>query len=746
MNEEKRRFAAHIRINEKGEKEVQTVEEHDQSVAMLAAKFAESFGQSSLAYAIGISHDYGKNSDAFQRRILEDGPRTDHSTAGAAAFMKAIAAVPQETEITKVICRKIASHPVGNVGGYCITGHHAGLPNGGGQAFGSGTLTGRLLKPHPVSKDAPAYHLDRFPSFGKITPSTNQAFTLSFLIRMLFSCLVDADDLDTEKFMNFGRERPHSDASIKFLCDKLDQFLDEKKFRLSTEGLNGARSQILNQCIEMGNQSERNLFTLTVPTGGGKTIASLAFALHHAVRNKMKRVIYVIPYCSIIDQTVDVFRGILGKANVLAHYSEADQDDNEGDGNPLKLACENWDMPVIVTTGVRFFESLFANRTSACRKLHNMADSVIIFDEAQTLPISFLKPCVAAIAELVMNYRTSCVLCTATQPALEKMFEEYQKDLTLVEICSGSSRLFPSFRRVSYVQLQEELTDEKLAERLAGLDAVLCIVSTRKQARNVFEQLPEEGSYHLSTLMIPKHRKEILDEIRMRLKAGKPCRVVSTSLIEAGVDLDFPTVYRAYAGLESEIQAAGRCNRENRRNAKESRVFLFKPDSKYRMPSSMQRPYQVAVSVTRGVEEIDVPEVIHRYFQQLYYMTGDSLDSRQIMRRVEDGFQDLFNIPFADIAADFKLIGDQGWTVMIPYDEEGRNLENWMDSEGFTFTREFFRKVGPYCVNIFENQFEELSGSLRIVGEKFAVLTNPDLYNRKTGLSTEDAGGSGLFG
>ena len=748
MNTEKREFAAHIRINEEGEREVQSIEEHNRAVAEMAEGFAECFGQSDLAYAIGSHHDYGKYSDAFQKRIWDDGPKTDHSTAGAAGFMKAMARVPEETVVTQeLLIHKLTRNGAGVIGGYCIAGHHAGLLNGGGRLCKEGTLTGRLLKPCPLPADAASFRLDHVPAVGKMqTTKESQAFAFSFLTRMLFSCLVDADDLDTERFMNFGKERDIPTATVESLCVVLDRYLDKKKFRLSTEGLNGARSRILNQCIETGSRSDRNLFTLTVPTGGGKTISSLAFALHHAVRNHMKRVIYVIPYCSIIDQTVSIFRNILGADHVLAHYSESGQDDAGEEDDPLRLACENWDMPVIVTTSVRFFESLFANRTSACRKLHNIADSVVIFDEAQTIPLSFLKPCVAAIAELVRNYRASCVLCTATQPALETLFEQYSPGMRPTEICRDAADLFPAFRRVSYVQLKEELSDDELAERLGSLDQVLCVVPTRKQAKNVFDRLPEEGSYHLSTLMIPKHRKAVLDEIKERLKNGQACRVVSTSLIEAGVDLDFPTVYRAYTGLESEIQAAGRCNRENHRSAAESKVFLFHPDAKYRMMSAMERPCQVALSVTRGVEEIDSPEVMHRYFEQLYAMSGgDALDSKHVMERIKEDIKSLKCVSFKDIAQDFKLIGDQGWTVFVPFDKEGQELENRMNAEGFQFTKEFFRKAGPYCVNIFERQSNDLSGSLRIAGDKFAVLSVPGLYHVKTGLATEDEGGNAMM-
>lgn len=718
--ENSRPFAAHIREDGK----IQTVAEHLNGVAKLAGEFAEPFGAGDMAYQCGLAHDIGKYTAGFQRRIWESGEKVDHSTVGAQEILK--------------LCGAPAA--------YCIAGHHSGLMDGGGKddKEAAGTLHGRINK--EIGDEYKRYRKDvqlKKPQPPKLQMLGQHGFTVSFFTRMLFSCLVDADFLDTEAFMQDGKVKRGGGDSIEILSQKLDDYIEARHWLDAKEGLNGRRSKILKACINAGENQGKGMFTLTVPTGGGKTVSSLAFALHHAKKHDMKRVIYVIPYCSIIEQTADVFSGILGEKNVLAHYSGAKYDDRDDNMSPQRLAAENWDMPVIVTTAVQFFESLFSNKTSACRKLHSIANSVVIFDEAQTLPLPYLKPCVDAIAELAVNYGTTCVLCTATQPALGKFFQEYAPALETREICPDTLALYNAFRRVRYEQLGD-LSDNELVQRLSGCDQVLCIVSTKRQAKNVFDLLNREGSFHLSTLMTPEHRRAVLKEIRGRLKDGLPCRVVSTSLIEAGVDVDFPTVYRAYAGLDSEIQAGGRCNRENRRSVQDSVVYLFKPESKYRLTASMKRPMQEALSVTRGREDMDSPEAVTEYFKRLYSDTGTAVDLKNIVASFEDGGRNL-SFPFQTVARDFCIIENNTWTVLVPRDDRSRQIAALFDQPGFRPDRKIFREMGQYCVSVYENQFAELSPSLHVIGEKLAVLTVPDLYDKDTGLSLKNDGGYGLF-
>ncbi|MCH3971406.1 MAG: CRISPR-associated helicase Cas3' [Oscillospiraceae bacterium] len=721
--EKGRPFAAHIAENGR----VQTVQEHLLGTAQRARAFAAVFGAGDMAYQCGLAHDVGKFSDAFQHRIWDNGPKVDHTSAGA----------------------KIIGPLTGYPAAYSIAGHHAGLMDGGssGDVTFAGTLQARLSKPvdpKVLERYPKEVQLHR-PAFPPLKMLGSGGFTESFFTRMLFSCLVDADFLDTEAFMKNGKTNRSHGCDIYSLSDKLDAYV-QPWWSAKTE-LNKKRCKILRTCLTAGEKMEKGLFTLTVPTGGGKTISSLAFALHHAKEHGMKRIIYVIPYCSIIEQTADVFREALGTQNVLEHHSGAQYDDSENEEmSPKRLAAENWDMPVVVTTAVQFFQSLFASKTSACRKLHNLADSVIIFDEAQTLPLPYLKPCVRAIAELTVNYGSSCVLCTATQPALGPLFREVSPKIEAHEICPDTKNMYSFFRRVRYEKVGE-LTDEVLASRLSEEQQVLCIVTTRNQAQNVYQMLKGPGSFHLSTLMTPNHRRAVLKEIRHRLQEGQPCRVVSTSLIEAGVDVDFPTVYRACAGLDSEIQAGGRCNRENKRPAEKSVVYLFQPESKYRrhLPAVLSLPAQTAEKVTRGVDEIDMPEVITAYFSELYQLKGETLDSQQIVPDFEEGIENHHSFPFRTVAQHFRLIPDNTRAILIPRDDESRLLAARLQAG--ERSRELFRQLGQCSVNVYERDFMALMPSLdtSTLDESIAILVNPKLYHDDTGLQLSDEGGYGYL-
>ncbi len=436
---------------------------------------------------------------------------------------------------------------------------------------------------------------------------------------------------------------------------------------------------------------------------------------------------------------------------MLEHHSNVDFDDDEsGAPDPKKgrskLAAENWDMPVVVTTAVQFFESLFANRTSRCRKLHNLADSVIIFDEAQTIPLPYLMPCVRAIAELVVNYGASCVLCTATQPALGPVFTAVSTELAPREITPEIP--MNVFVRVRYEQVGR-LSDEELADRLNAHCQALCIVGTRKQAQKVFELLDKDGSFHLSTLMTPEHRRAVLEEVRTRLKDGLPCRVVATSLIEAGVDVDFPVVYRAEAGLDSVVQAAGRCNREGKRPAGDSCVYVFQPDSAYTatLPHSMKRPLEIMRSVTRDCPAPDAPETIERYFTALRQFTGDDVDSKRIVPQFENGVEDFSrpSFPFAKAAQEFRLIDSDTRAVLVPCTEEAEALAaRLLRGER---SRALLRKAGQYSVNVYEDHFNALNsrGALKLLEQDLAVLTDPSLYSKETGMILLADGGVGIF-
>ena len=498
----------------------------------------------------------------------------------------------------------------------------------------------------------------------------------------------------------------------------------------------------MRECIEAGKEPRRKngeLWSLTVPTGGGKTIASLAFALERAVREGFDRVIYVIPYCSIIDQTVDVFEKILGKENVLAHYSEADYEDEDGQQRK-KLAAENWDAPVVVTTAVQFFESLYGARPGKCRKLHNIVNSVVIFDEAQTFPREFLLPCVQAIAELTINYRVCNVLCTATQPALGIFFKQYSPDLSVREICSDPMMLHEKLARVRYKNIGV-ISDDELTEKLNAHNQVLCIVATKKMAQETFERLEGNGNYHLSTLMTPEHRKSTLKEIREMLTRGETCRVVSTSLVEAGVDLDFPAVYREMGGIDNNVQAGGRCNREGRRSREESVVYLFKREQG-KVPAYMQRPAEAAGGILKETEDIASPEAVEKYFNILFHAEASSLDLKGILPLLAGD-----TLAFRTAAEKFQMIPDGGQkTILIPRNEEVERVAQLLLTPGYIPDRKAYRIIGRNSVNVYEKQFRELCPVLVPVDEKLTILSDVENnYSEKTGLAAKVTLGEAEF-
>ena len=485
-----------------------------------------------------------------------------------------------------------------------------------------------------------------------------------------------------------------------------------------------------------------------LPTGGGKTVASLAFALQHAVENHMDRVIYVIPYTSIIEQNAQVFREILGSENVLENHSNVDYESSE-EFKPMQLAAENWDKPVVVTTNVQFFESLYANKSSKCRKLHNIVNSVIIFDEAQMLPPNYLKPCMAMIEELLQQYGTSIVLCTATQPALQQFLPE---KYVARELCPRREEQFRFFERVTYQNI-DTVTEEEMAEKLQQEWHALCIVNTRKRAQRLYERLQGEGVYHLSTTMYPAHRRRVLAEIGKRLKdeTGKKCIVISTSLVEAGVDLDFTSVYRELAGVDSIIQAAGRCNRNDKRGKEESIVRIFQWEDKERVSGQRQQIDTTKNLLAEG-RDITALDNITEYFRRLYRIKGESLDMKKILEKFDGG-----DYQFATVAKDFKLIEENTVTVYIDQEPEAKALLQEIRQQGLTKSR--MRKAGQYCVSVrkkgeYEKRnmlFEEMrdAGMVEAVdlgAQDFYVLTQEEQYREDTGLKLEvELGGMMMF-
>lgn len=725
----------------------QTLKDHLHSVAEVAEQNSRYFNANKLSYLAGLLHDLGKYTPEFQARLEGSPNKVDHATAGAK------------------VAAEILPPPWSNLIAYAIAGHHAGLANGTGEGDGRRALKERLNlqfgRELPLLDNKTWKSELAIPAIESLSPQISpnpdidvQGFQYAFLIRMIFSCLVDADFIDTDKFYKNLEGKPLLRGGYPQLAElklRLDDALAEMvKKSDPAKKVNQLRKEILDNA-RLKAQLPPGLFTLTVPTGGGKTLSSMAFALDHALAHNFRRVIYVIPFTSIIEQNAKVFRdvfGDLGDSAVLEHHSNfddrkvANKEGTEETRDKLKLAMENWDMPVIVTTAVQFFESFFADRPSRCRKLHNITGSVIILDEAQTLPLKFLRPVMAAIDELARNYSCSVVLCTATQPALcEPDFEKGFKNVR--EIAPEPDRLFEELSLVNVSHLGE-LSDDELVSRIQANEQILTIVNNRRHAQSLFQTLKDrqiEGVFHLTTLMCAAHRSETLEIIRDRLKPENalPCRVISTSLIEAGVDVDFPCVMRAEAGLDSIAQAAGRCNRERLREKADSHVWIFKsPD--WRIPPELEGFAAGMRSVLRrGFKNLLGQDAIKAYFSDVYWRKGDELDQKQLLKACRVGASKL-DFPFQKIASDFRMIDSFMLPVFIPYNDEAKALLKELESTDEVSS--VLRKLQPYIVQIPRSGFDSLQMArvIQMVApnrfeEQFWELVNLDIYDAEFGIS-----------
>ncbi|MBE3658885.1 CRISPR-associated helicase/endonuclease Cas3 [Vibrio navarrensis] len=742
--------------NKEDKSDWQPLQDHLCRVALCAELNSKYFKAAKLSYLAGLLHDLGKYTPEFQARLEGASSKVDHATAGAKIAAEIL---PDE---------KFNNFPFYKFVAYAIAGHHAGLSNGTGEGDGRRALKDRLEL--QFGKDLPVLDSETWqselvlPSIESLIPEISpnpdadlQGFQYAFLIRMIFSCLVDADFIDTDEFYKRLEGKPLLRGDYPQLSElkiQFDQKLADKiKSTDQTKTVNQLRKEILDTA-RLKAKLTPGLFTLTVPTGGGKTLSSMAFALEHALAHNMRRVIYVIPFTSIIEQNAQVFRdafGDLGEASVLEHHSNFDDrkiKDKEGaeeTRDKLKLAMENWDMPVVVTTAVQFFESLFADRPSRCRKLHNISGSVIILDEAQTLPLKFLRPVMAVIDELARNYGCSIVLCTATQPALCE--PDFTNGFTNVrEIAPEPKRLFDELSLVNVSHLGE-LSDDELVSRIQANNQILTIVNNRRHAQSLFRTLNAQqtvGVFHLTTLMCPAHRTVTLDEIRKRLdpKKPQPCRVISTSLIEAGVDVSFPCVMRAEAGLDSIAQAAGRCNRERLWEKEDSHVWIFRSPDWPIPPELKGLSADMRAVLRKGHDNLLDQLAIKEYFSNVYWRKGEELDQKQLLKACRIGASKL-DFPFQRIASDFRMIDSFMCPVLIPYNDEARKLLNELESTDDVSC--VLRKLQPYIVQIPQNGFDSLrlAKVIQTVApyrfeEQFWELVNMDIYDPESGLSWSD--------
>ena len=727
----------------------QTLQSHSVNVGEMAAEFARVFGAQEIACPTGQLHDVGKYSEPFNYR-LHGGPSVDHATAG-----------------TKIAVERWGDI-IGKLMAFCIAGHHAGLANGNGEGDNRRTLKDRLAL--QFGADIPALDnlwqqeikLPQNLSAPPLKPDAHHPFfSYAFFTRMLYSCLVDADYLDTETFyLNLENKAVERGGypDLNALQHNFNQFINDFRRRIAqaseqTEAekrnatLNRLRSDILHHATAQAAEPP-GLFRLTVPTGGGKTFTSMSFALEHARQHGLRRIIYVIPFTSIIEQNAAEFRkafGELGEQAVLEHHSTFDDNKltDQDSTDKLRRASENWDAPVVVTTAVQFFESLFAGRSTRCRKLHNIAGSVIILDEAQMLPLNLLLPIMQAIKELAQNYRCSVVMCTATQPAVQAKNGFYRGFENVREIAPKPTALFDKLRRTTVQHIGTQ-TDADLLAKLAEYPKMLVIVNNRRYARSLYDQAKHlDGTFLLTTLMCAKHRSQKLDEIRGRLKNGEPCRVIATSLIEAGVDVDFPLVMRAEAGLDSVAQAAGRCNREGKRPSENSFVWIFAPEEQWKAPPELATQAAVMrLTADSFSDDVLSTQAVAAYFAELYQLKGSELDNKKILKMHNNTGQSL-DFPFQTIADKFRMIESHMQPLIIPFDVDAENLISSLHHADHIGG--LLRKLQPYTVQIPEKALAALYKAGRIepineknFGKQFYTLIGLDLYDEVAGLSWED--------
>lgn len=623
---------------------------------------------------------------------------------------------------------------------YCIAGHHSGLLDAGaGQADVPGNLAHRLAKTVCSVDCAPRAMLESV--IPKPLPmcwlkgQTDAGFQLAMLGRMLFSCLVDADFLATEEFLKSDvsqtRRTPLPDWAG--WAQKVDEVVAAKQQKVSA--VNTHRADVYRRCLEAANDPP-GLFSLTVPTGGGKTLASFAFALRHAQKHGLRHIVCALPYTSIIEQNVRVLRDVLGPDGdrVLEHHSNLDP---ATETNWSRLASENWDAPVVVTTNVQFFESLFACRTSRCRKLHRLARSIIILDEAQTLPVELLRPCLAVLAELVRNYETTIVLCTATQPALVKR-DDFAIGLEGVrEIVADPAGLYNALRRV-HVDSIGELSTAALVQRLVELPQVLCIVEKRSRAADVYRAVIAHGveAVHLSAAMCPAHRSSLIEEIKRRLAQGEPCRVISTQLIEAGVDVDFPVVYRALAGLDAIAQAAGRCNREGKLAV--GQVYVFIPEGGINAipPGHLRQTAATTAELLPGISDLLNPDLIRQYFELHYWKRQYAWDKHSVMECFSDA-RDL-NFDYATAAERFKMIADDQRPVVVPWGTEGERVVKRLLNAPHA-DRELVRSAQRFAVQIPRRIWDALvvNDEIDPLPDAVPVLLSSHRYDQDLGFLSD---------
>lgn len=710
---------SHIRKDITGEWVLQSNEDHQKGVAELAGKFAGEFGMSDVGCIMGLLHDKGKEQKEWQKYIQGvTGYNKDYAFIKKGpnhAYVGAVIAQNQYPQIAPFIAQPIA-------------GHHRGL-------YDYCDYIEEIKQEIP--KDIVGYSIFpcKFPYLPKL-----ERFDLHHIVRMLFSCLVDADSLDTEAFMNPKQyNRRGSNTSMRELLAKLENHLKGLKTNAPDTEVNRIRNFVQQRCIQESHD-ECGFYSLTVPTGGGKTLSSVLWALHHAVKNNLHRIIIAIPYTSIIVQTASVLKHILGEENVLEHHCNVDSENikDENLRECLQLATENWDYPIIVTTNVQLFESLFSNKRSDCRKLHNIVKSVIILDEVQTLPMYFYKPIVHSLNTLQRVFGTSVLFTTASQPILSGRIEgtnpkaSFEALHGVREIIPAEAQLHDKLRRVELQFLEGARNYDEIAKGLSKHKRVLCIVNTRGDAKELYDRLPKDGiCLHLSRMMCPAHVSATIEQIKDALKAqsNQPIRVIATQLIEAGVDIDFPVVFRQEAGLDSILQAAGRCNREGKQGI--CTTFVFSLGKEHPLPTGfICKTNDARLNMGRQHDWFS-PEAMKSYFKQLHSLIGD-FDNKKMEALLYKP-----ECEFEEASKKFRMIDDQTKSVIINWGESMK-LYQQLVSQGPSYT--LMKKLSQFCVNIRKRDFMKLQsiGAIEEPFENIYAIANSDYYKSDTGLTIEN--------
>lgn len=709
---------------------------HAEKTAAIASQWATVFERrlrdaDSWLRVLALYHDMGKAKGAFQSYLKGQGSSVSHKREAAAFFMA-------NGEVQ------------GRLLAYAFAGHHSGLPDGGdlfNRDLSHFQIGDDVMNALPPELRTPV--VLQLPNFAGVENMEDLSVAFMLLVRMLHSCLVDADWLATEEFMQPEQalvRKKVGDMSLERLSERLEAFIKQRE-QQATGNINRLRKQIHERCYNAADASP-GVRRLNVPTGGGKTLSSLSYALKHAAKNKLSRVIYVIPFTSIIEQTAGEFREVLGADNVVEHHSSiAEEQDNEKN----RYATENWDAPVIVTTTVQFFETLYASRNKRCRKIHNIARSVIVFDEVQSLPPTMLAPCLAVLRELQRGYNCSLLLCTATQPTFENKgvfsIGWKQGDMQSVLGKDFERMLAESMKRVNVYRIGK-MTQEKLIAHFLNQTqrSALFIVNLTREAQALFAALREAGIeslFHLSARMCPAHRREVLSVVRRRLEMGEPVVLVSTRVIEAGVDVSFPIVYRDRCGLDSLAQSAGRCNRHG--EAEVGLVFAYEAEEpEYALPDvfvDTKNAVYAFEEVLGDEETVDITraELIEAYFRAYYYRLegGNMWDVKKVVAQCERGLKASCEWDFPGISQDFRMIDDAGRSLMVPFGQDAEKLRAellTLQKIGAMPSRDMYRRLQQYSVTVYESEWRSLmKDCVHQAGEVY-MLEEPGGYDAEMGL------------